>query len=248
MAKKRAGVPQLSLGDLGGIVLAPDVLIEQRGAWCSPKKYTDAASSLHPFDADPFTNPRSHLKARWLCMLERGDDGFGLARRDVKGTIYVNPANCAVCCGTGCSVDPNLQLTDENAGTWPLVDCTACGYIVLTAQHRVWIQPPYDIVLEVIAHLGHTRLVALLRLDTSTEWFDQLFGICEVIMVPRGDRIEFDPPPGVEGDANPFPHGLYYARAEDVPVAISALCYAWPTPRYPWRADPLGLLAVTAVR
>lgn len=229
------------LGELGGIVLAPDMLEEQRGAWCSPKKYTDAASSLHPFDADPFTNPRSHLEARWLCMLERGDDGFGLARRDVKGTIYINPRNCE---------DARDHDGDGIGGGdgHPLWQCTKCGYIVLTAQHRVWIQPPYDIVLEVIAHLGHTRLVALLRLDTSTEWFDQLFGICEVIMVPRGDRIEFDPPPGVEGDANPFPHGLYYARAEDVPVAISALCYAWPTPRYPWRADPLGLLAVTALR
>ena len=218
------------LGELGGIVLAPDVLIEQRGAWCSPKKYTDACSSQHAFDADPFTNPRSHLKARWLCMLERGDDGFGLARRDVPGTIYVNPANCAECGGT------------VEAG------CGECGYVVLTAAHRVWIQPPYDIVPEALAHFGHTRLVALLRLDTSTGWFDTLWNLCEVIMVPRGDRIEFDPPPGVEGDANPFPHGLYYARAEDVPVAISALCYAWPTPRYPWRADPLGLLAVTALR
>lgn len=238
--KQRQAVPQLTLGELGGIVLAEDVLEEQRGAWCSPEQYTAAASSEHAFDADPFTNPRSSLKARWLCMLERGDDGFGLARRDVPGTIYINPANCAVCSGTGCTVDLDAEGVETESDL--LVDCTACGYIVLTADHRVWIQPPYDIVAAALAHLGHTRYVALLRLDTSTAWFSTLWLMSEVIMVPKEDRLEFVPPPGVKASSNPFPHGLFYKRAADVPVAISALCYPWPTPRYPWREDPLGLL------
>lgn len=220
MAKKPAQVvPQLSLGDLGGIVLSPEVLEEQRGAWCSPEQYTKAASSEHEFDLDPFTNPRSTLKARWLCMLERGDDGFGLARRDVPGSFYIAPGGC-----------------DD-------VGCGTCGYRVAGATHRVWIQPPYDIVPEAIAHYGHTRFVALLRLDTSTGWFTTLWHLCEVIMVPKEDRLAFVPPPGVKESSNPYPHGLYYRRAADVPVAVSALCYPWPTPQYPWARDPLGLLA-----
>ena len=50
---------QLMLGGLGGIVLAPDVLEEQRGAWCSPLDWTARATQRGPFDVDPFTNPRS---------------------------------------------------------------------------------------------------------------------------------------------------------------------------------------------
>jgi hypothetical protein len=65
--------------------------------------------------------------------------------------------------------------------------------------------------------------------------------LCEVVMVPKQERIEFVPPPGVKASSNPFPHGLYYKRAEDVPAAIRALCYPWPTPLYPWTTDPLGL-------
>lgn len=60
-------------------------------------------------------------------------------------------------------------------------------------------------------------------------------------MVPKRDRLEFVPPPGVKASSNPFPHGLYYRRAADVPAAIRALCYPWPTPAYPWASDPLEL-------
>lgn len=209
---------QLSLGALGGIHLAPDVLDEQRGAWCSPPEYTAAAG---PFDLDAFTNPRSTLVARYTCMLERGDDGFGLDSRDTPGAFYVNPEHC----------------THD--------DGPCCGYHVAGANWRVWIQPPYDIVLEALAHYGHTRFTALLRLDTSTEWFERLWSLCEVIMVPKRDRLEFVPPPGVKPSSNPFPHGCYYKRADDVTEAIRALCYAWPTPSYP-AADPLGLYTLKA--
>lgn len=216
---------QLALGPLGGIVLAPDALDEQRGAWCSPPEWTVRVGT---FDVDPFTNPRSTLVARHTCMLERGDDGFGLDRRDVPGTFYMNPEHCDACCGTGVQTQ---------------AACIACGYHVATAATRVWIQPPYDIVLEALAHYGHTRFVALLRLDTSTEWFDRIRDLSEVIMVPRGERIEFVPPPGVKASTNPFPHGLYYAKAADVPAAVIAECYPWPCPRYPWADDPLHLCA-----
>jgi hypothetical protein len=248
---------QLSLGALGGIVLAPDVLEEQRGAWCSPVEYTAAASSEHHFDLDPFTNPRSTLRAVYACMLERGGDGFGLDQSE-PGAFYIAPDSVIGSCLEPCC---HGEVTDRAIR------------MVATADWRVWIQPPYDIVLEVLAHYGHTRFVALLRLDTSTVWFSLLFWgirdedladpemlarltkalkhthkieqrqpLCEVVMVPKQERIEFVPPPGVKASSNPFPHGLFYKRAEDVPAAIRALCYPWPTAIYPWAADPLGLV------
>lgn len=227
---------QLSLGALGGIVLSPDALGEQRGAWCSPVEYTDAAG---PFDVDPFTNPRSTLVARHTCMLERGDDGFGLAMRDVPGCFYVNPKHCEECLGQGVVTVPR-EVSDVGHRR-----CESCGYRVAHDTWRMWMQPPYDIVPEAIEHYGHTRFVALLRLDTSTGWFETLWNLCEVIMVPRGDRLEFVPPPGVKASSNPFPHGLYYRHAEDAPEAIKALCVPWPCPRYPWSSDPLGLLNIS---
>lgn len=223
---------QLSLGDLGGIVLAPDVLEEQRGAWCSPVEYTAAAG---PFDVDPFTNPRSTLVARHTCMLERGDDGFGLAHRDAPGTFYVNPEHCTTCNGSGA-----VLFGFEHVST--VAPCPSCGYHVADHTAKVWIQPDYGFVLEALAHYGHTRFVALLRLDTSTKWFERLWGLCEVIMVPKKDRLEFVPPPGVKASSNPFPHGLFYARADDVPPEVAALCYPWPTPQYPWATDPLDII------
>lgn len=195
---------QLSLGQLGGIHLSPDALEEQRGAWCSPIEYTAAVGR---FDLDPFTNPRSTLRATFACMLERGGDGFGLDRRETPGAFYIAAGE------RGTTLD-TVALPTPFPG-------------VATADWRVWIQPPYDIVLDAIAHYGHTRFVALLRLDTSTKWFEQLHALSEVIMVPKRDRLEFVPPPGVKPSSNPFPHGLYYRRADDVTDAIRALCYEW---------------------
>jgi hypothetical protein len=104
---------------------------------------------------------------------------------------------------------------------------SAKGPAIAGPDTRVWIQPPYSIVLEAIAHYGHTRFCALLRLDPSTEWFDRLWEKTALILVPKGDRLEFIPPPGVEASSNPFPHCLFYARAEDATEAIRALCYEW---------------------
>lgn len=233
---------QLSLGGLGGIVLAPDVLDEQRGAWCSPPEWCERITERRPFDVDPFTNPRSTLQARHECMLERGDDGFGLDRRHVPGTYYVNPAMCAA--------HPDT--------------CSMCGYHVATEDTFVWIQPDYGFVIEALQHYGHTRFVALLRADTSTVWFQLLFWgirdaaeaavlskktklnlvvrppLCEVVMVPKRDRLEFVPPPGVTASSNPFPHGIFYKRAEDVTPSVVEHSYPWPTGIYP-AADPLGI-------
>jgi hypothetical protein len=259
----------MSLLGLGGITLAPDVLEEQRGAWCSPLEITEAVGHFH---LDPFTNPRSTLIAGHTCMLERGDDGFGLERRDVPGTFYVNPENCE---------DRRHHDADGlgGGGGDPFWQCNACGYQTATEFWKVWIQPDYGFVIEALPHYGHTRFTALLRLDTSTVWFMLMYAgiteadlrnpetrakitkackrtheikpcapLCEVIMVPKNDRLEFVPPPGVKASSNPYPHGLYYKRAADVTEAVRALCYPWPTSVYPWREDPLGLLAAATIR
>lgn len=210
---------QLQLGGLGGIVLAPAALDEQRGAWCSPLSITAAVGA---FDLDPFTNPRSTLVARHTCMLERGDDGFGLDSREMRGSFHVNPVFC-----TATPVDGR---------------CDACGYFMAGKQHTVWIQPPYDIVQQALDHYEHTRFTALLRFDPSTAWFAWLWERVQVIMVPRQDRLEFVPPPGVKASSNPFPHGLFYRLAADVPAAVRALCLTWPTPSYPWIDDPLSVI------
>jgi hypothetical protein len=144
-------------------------------------------------------------------MLERGGDGFGLDRRDVRGAFYIAPGRIGSCDCANCGAEETKREIRD----------------VATDEWKVWIQPPYDIVLDALAHYGHTRYVALLRLDTSTLWFAQLFALSEIIMVPRRDRLEFVPPPGVEPSSNPFPHGLYYRRAADVTPAIEALCYPW---------------------
>lgn len=101
------------------------------------------------------------------------------------------------------------------------------GYGLAAASTRVWIQPPYDIVLKAIRHYGHTRFTALLRLDPSTQWFEELYKLSEIILVPARDRIEFDPPPGVKPSSNPFPHGFFYRREADVPDALRAICFEW---------------------
>lgn len=182
---------QLSLAGCTGIVLPPDYGDEQRGAWCTPKKY---AIAVGPHHLDPFSNARSHILAGVTCELERGDDGFGVGALEYRpGAFYTR---------TG-------------------------GYDYAGADWRVWIQPDYKYVLEAVRHYGHTRFTALLRLDPSTEWFGELYAISEAIYVPRRDRIEFDPPPGVEPSSNPFPHGFFYRRAEDATAEIRSLCFEW---------------------
>lgn len=105
------------------------------------------------------------------------------------------------------------------------------GDVLRTAikSTRFWGQPEYHnaFVVRALEHYGHTRFCFLLRLDTSTGWFEQLWSISEVIMIPRGERIEFEPPPGVESSSNPYPHGFYYRSVDDVTDAIRNACFEW---------------------
>lgn len=91
---------------------------------------------------------------------------------------------------------------------------------------RVFIQPPYEIVLDAIAHYGHTRFCALLRFDPSTKWFAQLYRLSALVCVTRR-RIPFEPPPSVKASTQPFPHALFYRRVEDATPAVLRACIAW---------------------
>ena len=94
---------------------------------------------------------------------------------------------------------------------------------------RVWIQPPYELVAAAIAHYGHTRFCALLRWSPDVKaWFPELWKRTAVVCHPFGERMEFEPPPGVEKSGDmPFPHALYYAHEADVTDAVRARCIVW---------------------
>jgi hypothetical protein len=93
---------------------------------------------------------------------------------------------------------------------------------------RAFINPPYSKVMPWIEAYGDTRFCFLLKLDISTKWFEALLAKCELVLMPRRTRIQFEAPPGVPPDqaiANQFPHALFYARAKDATDAIKALCF-----------------------
>jgi len=100
------------------------------------------------------------------------------------------------------------------------------GFGFTDAESRVFLQPPYSIVLKAFAHYRHTRWVALLRFDPSTKWFRQIYREAELVCVPRR-RVNFEPPPGVKASSNTIPHALYYRHAADATEAVLRACVAW---------------------
>lgn len=177
-----------------------------RGSWVTSKLW---AERVGPWDLDPFSNPRSHIVAEYRCMLEDGGDGLAELGHP------------------GCWTSGGSMLAD---GTWAsTVDASVIGGHTLISgvadeTTRVWIQPPYDIVEDVIAHYGHTRFCALLRLDSSTAWFAKLWEVTEVIALPKGTREFFEPPPGIAASGNPQPHAFFYADPRDLTPAIAESC------------------------
>lgn len=97
------------------------------------------------------------------------------------------------------------------------------------ATERVFINPPYehDSVLRWYQAYKHTRWCFLLRFDPSTDWFDQIYDAAELVAVPRGRRVNFEPPPGVKASSNAIAHALYYRYAADVPDAVVRACVTW---------------------
>lgn len=97
---------------------------------------------------------------------------------------------------------------------------------------RVWVNPPYSDVMPWVLAYGHTRFCFLVKFDPSTKWCAELLTRTDVVLFPKGERVAFDPPPGVPNPGgNQFPHGLFYARREDVTDAIRNICYLWRNER-----------------
>ncbi len=171
---------------------------DARGTWCTSK---DWAHAVGPWDLDPFSNPRSKIASVRRCMLEDGGDAFG---------------------GGEPGATPGLYLTGNSHGLTPVS-------AVADSEARVWIQPPYELVAEAIAHYGHTRFCALLRWSPDVKaWFPQLWARTAIVAHPFGERMEFEPPPGVDKSGDmPFPHALYYATEDDVTPDVRARCILW---------------------
>lgn len=169
---------------------------KERGTWCTSDRW---ARAVGPWDLDPFSNPRSLIASAVRCMLEDGGDAFGG--------------------GPPGGERPGLYLTGNAHGMQP-------GSGIADASTRVWIQPPYTLVEEAIAHYGHTRFCALLRWSPDVAWFRALWPLVAVVAHPL-ERVEFRPPPGVEVSEDApmsFPHALYYRNARDITPEVRALC------------------------
>jgi len=169
-----------------------------RGTWCTSK---DWAIAVGAWDLDPFSNPRSHILSAARCMLEDGGDAFGGGEPGEHPGFYLT--------GNGHGAQPMTGQADE-----------------LT---RVWIQPPYELVAAAIAHYGHTRFCALLRWSPDVKaWFPELWRRTAVVCHPFGERMEFEPPPGIDKSGDmPFPHALYYAHEADLTDEVRARCIVW---------------------
>lgn len=178
-----------------------------RGAWCTPKKW---AERVGEWDLDPFSNPRSHIVSKASCQLERRDNGLFVPQ--TPGSYWVAPG---------------ADATSEHDAVIAAVEAMERGELEMSiarSSTRVFIQPPYDIVLEAIAHYGHTRFCALLRFDPSTDWFAALWALTDVVAIPFGERLDFEPPPGIDSSSNPYPHAFFYASERDVTDEIRKHC------------------------
>jgi hypothetical protein len=98
-----------------------------------------------------------------------------------------------------------------------------------TEETRVWLQPDYSMTARAFDHYAHARFVALLKFDPRTDWFKRIFKASEAIRVLW--NAEFEPPEGVTGGGQSWPHALYFKFAADVTDAVRALTFGWTKPR-----------------
>lgn len=126
------------------------------------------------------------------------------------------------CSNPRAHIDARVRLTLEN-GHDGLRYCVG-------PDERVFINPPYanGQVIRWFRAYQHTRFCFLLRFDPSAKaWFTELYRSTGLVCVPRGRRVNFEPPPGVTGSSNTIPHALFYKHAEDAPDALLRACIAW---------------------
>jgi hypothetical protein len=95
----------------------------------------------------------------------------------------------------------------------------------------IFINPPYGrgMVAQFVEAFCRSRFIFLVRSDVSTEWWASLWPYVELEARPT-ERLDFEPPPGVESSSNPYPHSFLYSRAEDCTAEMMRACYV-TTPR-----------------
>lgn len=177
-----------------------------RGSYCTPRKYALAVGS---WDLDPFSNPRSHIVSRESCQLERGDNGL----------LDLGDPGAYLIAGADHRAEP-FDIESDDA----IIAAASRGRRRATESTRVWLQPDYSFVDDAIAHYGHTRFCALLRWAPDTEWFAKLWPLVRVVAFPIGERLEFEPAPGIETSSSPHAHAFHYTDERDVTDEIRQLC------------------------
>lgn len=95
----------------------------------------------------------------------------------------------------------------------------------------VFCNPPYSKgnVIRFVRAFCRTRFLFLVRQDTSTRWWRELWPYVGLQCTPI-KRVDFDMPPDadeddVEDSSNPYPHVLLYANAADATAEVRALSY-----------------------
>lgn len=97
----------------------------------------------------------------------------------------------------------------------------------------IYVNPPYSrgLVMKFVRAFADKRSCFLLRFDTSTTWFNEMYARTELLLIPR-IRVNFEPPPGTSltgNHNNPYPHALMFTRARDANEELRSLCFEMRT-------------------
>jgi hypothetical protein len=155
-----------------------------RDGWCTARWLAEA---LGRFKFDPCSNEYSHIDAELRCVLNWGSDGL---------------------------VEGHTQGEFDNGYLEPPLTYALSANVISGVATEYWdtfINPPYSRgqVMRWIKHYEHTNFTMLLRWDPSTTWFKYLMRKSRWVWFANR-RIQFEPPPGVTGSKNPFPHALIF--------------------------------------
>lgn len=140
----------------------------------------------------------------WLVdLLTGGSDGL------YNFDPCSNPRSHAVARDRVMQEDGGNGLPDGPPGSYIDIGLT---FRVLPSA-RVFVNPPYSRgqAIRWIRHWSYANFTFLLRWDPSTAWWREIMQHTACVWFPDR-RIQFDPPPGIAGRNNPFPHALYFKR------------------------------------
>lgn len=105
----------------------------------------------------------------------------------------------------------------------------------ISSNFSYFVNPPYSRgqVARWVDHYIYGDFTFLLRWDPSTAWFRRVSEASACVWFAR-QRINFEPPPGVTGGSNPYPHALFMRNwpGEARFVALSNLGQFWERSRF----------------